>query len=42
VKQPSYKLRILVQKNIIEIIAIGPRERIYQAALLILKKDARR
>jgi len=31
-----------VRKNIIEIIAIGPRERIYEETLLILRKEARR
>ena len=29
-------------KNIIEIIAVGPRERVYEETLHILKKEARR
>jgi len=35
------KFRIIyrMQKNIIEIVAIGPRERIYEETLLLLKKE---
>ena len=28
-----------VKKNIVEIVAVGPRERIYQETFLLLKKD---
>ena len=31
-----------IQKSVIEIIAIGPRQRIYEETLLILKREARR
>jgi len=37
------KLRIIyrIQEKVIEIIAIGPREKIYEETFLILKKEAR-
>ena len=37
------KLRIIyrIQKNAIEIVAIGPRERIYEETFLILKRETR-
>ena len=37
-----FRIIYRIQKNVIEIIAIGPRERIYEETLLILKKEARR
>jgi len=37
-----FRIIYRVQKNVIEIIAVGPRERIYEETLLILKKEARR
>ena len=37
-----FRIIYRVQKNVIEIIAVGPRERIYEETLLILKREARR
>jgi len=31
-----------IQRNIVEIVAIGPRERIYQETFLILRKEVRK
>ena len=37
-----FRIVYRMQKNVIEIIALGPRERIYEETFLILKKEARR
>ncbi len=37
-----FRIIYRIQKNVIEIIAVGPRERIYEETLLILKREARR
>ncbi len=37
-----FRIIYRIQKNVIEIIAVGPRERIYEKTLLILKREARR
>jgi mRNA interferase RelE/StbE len=37
-----FRIIYRMQKNVIEIIALGPRERIYEETFLILKKEARR
>ena len=38
------RLRIIyrVRRNVIEIVAVGPRERIYEETFLILKREMRR
>jgi mRNA interferase RelE/StbE len=37
-----FRIIYRVQKNVVEIVAIGPRERIYEETFLILKKGIRR
>ena len=37
-----FRIIYRIQKNIIEIIVIGPRQRIYEETLFILKREARR
>ena len=37
-----FRIIYRIGKNIIKIIAVGPRERVYEETLLILKKEARR
>ena len=34
-----FRIIYRVRKNIVEIVAVGPRERIYQETYLLLKKD---
>lgn len=37
-----FRIIYRVQKNVVEIVSIGPRERIYEETFLILKKGIRR
>jgi len=37
-----FRIIYRTQRNIVEIVAIGPRERIYEETFLILKKEGRK